>query len=66
MGYDIHAWLDRDGVPQLQIIDRDSGHIRVAWAPNGTRSGQVKALFHELMLLSARENMVRDIAARPR
>ncbi|WP_353247860.1 hypothetical protein [Salinisphaera sp. T31B1] len=57
MAYDIRAWLDREGHPQLQIIDRDSGSIRLAWAPSSGRSREIKALFHELMLLSVRENL---------
>lgn len=59
MGYDINAWLDSDGVPQLEIIDHDSGRVRVAWASRRPHSREIKSLFHELMLLSVRENVAR-------
>jgi len=62
MGYDIYAWLDSDGAPQLEIIDHDSGHVRVAWASRTPHSREVKSLFHELMLLSVRENLARTPA----
>jgi hypothetical protein len=57
MGYDIRAWLDRDGRPQLQIIDIDSGRIRVDWDCGGERSHAIKSLFHELILLSVRSDI---------
>ncbi|MFC3103837.1 hypothetical protein [Salinisphaera aquimarina] len=60
MGYDIRAWLDRDGTPQLQIIDIESGDVHVAWAPRKHRSRELKSLFHELMLLSVREKLTRQ------
>jgi hypothetical protein len=57
MGYDIRAWLDRDGRPQLQIIDIDSGGIRVDWDCGGERSHAIKSLFNELILLSVRSDI---------
>jgi len=59
MGYDIRAWLDRDGRPQLQIIDIDSGRIRVDCDCDcgGERSHAIKSLFHELILLSVRSDI---------
>ena len=63
MGYDIRAWLDRQGRPQLEIIDIDSGHVQVAWDCGGERSPAIKSLFHELILLSAREDLNRRMVA---
>lgn len=57
MGYDIRAWLDQDGQPQLQIIDCDSGHVRVDWDCGSDRSHALKSLFHELILLSVRDDV---------
>ena len=66
MGYDIRAWLDREGTPQLEIIDIDSGSVRVAWDCRGDRSRAIKDLVHELMLLSVRDDLTRMQAASPR
>ncbi len=63
MSYDINAWLE-DGQPRLQIIDADSGAVRLAWQyrrpdPAPSEAEQylqqmaVKALFQELFLLSS-------------
>jgi|GEM_PF-1146387 len=57
MAYDIRAWLDPDGTPQLEIIDADSGHLRVSWKAGEQQSRAVKSLFHELMLLSLRDRL---------
>lgn len=66
MGYDIPAWLDRDGQPQLQIIDSDSGHVRVDRDCDGERSHALKSLFHELILLSVRDDVYRIQPPPPR
>lgn len=66
MGYDIRAWLDREGTPQLEIIDIDSGSVRVAWDGRGDRSRAIKDLFHDLMLLSVRDELTRMDRALPR
>lgn len=66
MGYDIRAWLDREGRPQLQIIDIDSGDVRLDWDCGSDRSRAIKSLFHELILLSVREDMSRLSASTPR
>lgn len=58
MAYDIKAWLDREGSPRLEILDADSGNVRVAWDACGQRSRAIKSLFHELMLLSVRDQLV--------
>ena len=57
MGYDIRAWLDQDGIPQLQIIDTDTGAVRLAWDCRGERAHAIKSLFHDLMLLSVRQEL---------
>lgn len=62
MSYDINAWLGRDGSPQLQIIDADSGSVRLAWQAGASplvNDPAVKGLFRELMLLSALQNLDR-------
>lgn len=58
MAYDIKAWLDREGSPKLEIIDAESGNVRVAWDAHGQRSRAIKTLFHELMLLSVRDRLL--------
>ena len=63
MSYDIRAWLE-DGPPRLQIIDADSGAVRLAWqsrrpdpdAPDARHNLEqmaLKSLFQELFLLSS-------------
>lgn len=66
MGYDIQAWLDRDGRPQLRITDIDSGHVRVEWDCDGDRSRAIKSLFHELILLSVRADIRHEPMVTPR
>lgn len=62
MSYDIDAWLAEDGTPRLQIIDADSGSVRLAWGAGSSPMGRdpvVKGLFRELMLLSALQRLNR-------
>lgn len=58
MAYDIKAWLDREGSPRLEILDAESGTLRMAWDAREHRSQAIKSLFHELMLLSLRDQLV--------
>jgi len=58
MRYEIDAWLE-EGEPRLRILDADSGTVRMAWdsdAEHG-RDPALKALFRELMLLSALQRL---------
>lgn len=57
MAYEIQAWLGDDGAPRLRLIDSQSGRIRLSWVAHGTREPDLKALFHELMLLSAGDRL---------
>lgn len=57
MAYDIRAWLDAEGSPKLEIVDADSGAVRVAWDARGQRSRAIKSLFHELMLLTVQAKL---------
>lgn len=59
MSYDIEAWLDQDGAPRLQIIDADSGSVRLAWrsASRARSDARLKGLFRELLLLSALQRL---------
>lgn len=54
MSYQIEACL-RDGVPHLEILDAQAGHLRMAWEPRserGVTQDDLHQLFRELMLLS--------------
>lgn len=68
MSYDIEAWLGKDGAPRLQIIDADSGSVRLAWGA-GERGGSdpaLKGLFRELLLLSTLQRLERQRPRGPR
>jgi hypothetical protein len=57
MGYLIDARLD-DGRPRLQILDVESGAVRMAWESRedvGPGQAELKRLFWGLFLLSLRE-----------
>lgn len=63
MGYDIDAWLANDGSPRLEIIDADSGSVRLAWGaapPRRLAAQPLKPLFRELLLLSTLQRLERD------
>lgn len=53
----------QDGAPRLQVLDAQSGHLRLAWqAADDGSSGDadLHALFRELMLLSEIDPAHRD------
>lgn len=57
MGYLIDARLN-DGKPRLQILDVESGAVRMAWEPReevGQGQAELKRLFWGLFLLSLRQ-----------
>lgn len=67
MSYDIDAWLE-NGEPRLQIIDADSGAVRLAWGYRKQEIDEsdmnlylerlaVKDLFQKLFLLSSLRNI---------
>ncbi|MDT0618845.1 MAG: hypothetical protein RJQ08_07670 [Salinisphaeraceae bacterium] len=61
MSYDIEAWLAADGSPRLQLIDADSGSVRLVWGDcpkaESDSNQALKGLFRELMLLSALQRL---------
>jgi len=76
MSYDINAWLE-DGEPRLQIIDADSGTVRLAWCYRKPKKDEVdaehdlerlavKELFQELFLLSSLRAMQSHRKTKPR
>ena len=76
MSYDINAWLE-DGEPRLQIIDADSGTVRLAWCYRKPKKDEVdaehdlerlavKKLFQELFLLSSLRAMQPPRKTKPR
>ncbi len=60
MGYHIYAWLE-NSVPQLQIVDAETGAVSVTWSyrSNGELGDQkeIQRLFRDLLLLTCKQEM---------
>ena len=62
MGYYIYAWFE-DGIPQLQIVDANSGSVCISWKYHNddlleiNDKKQMQKLFKDLLLLTCKQEI---------